>query len=260
MSKKMTISEFRTFISKQVKVLVENQLKKNLLEGVEDIEQSMSMLVDFSGHLTTLELHDIAMEHGLELDDSELHQAYSNIYNKIQKIRLEELKYDINYVIESIIDGETLSFSEFYEVFQQQNFENSYDKSEVMDVYSSITTNQNQLALFENSENNNIRENKYGIITINKPIIPDAVTVLSKNNQVIVVNSKSEFKQISDAQTYFSASYSHCFYSLDEYNAWTQKHVIEARAEGSIMLFETGHEIVQVWDDKNQIGYIIPKK
>ena len=98
----------------------------------------------------------------------------------------------------------------------------------------------------------NMRKNSDGNMTINKPVVDDAITILSKNPKAIKVNTKGEFDNIASKQKYFSASYSHAFNTMEDYNKKNNNGE-------SIILFETGRELVQVWDNDNQIGYILPK-
>lgn len=108
-------------------------------------------------------------------------------------------------------------------------------------------------------ENSNIFWNKYNSKTIHTPLIPDAILVISENPNAIKFTDKKEFTEFSDKQIYFSASSSHCFYNEEEYKESVMRgNKKSEEAENSELLFETGHEIVQVWDDKNKVGYIIP--
>ncbi len=114
---------------------------------------------------------------------------------------------------------------------------------------------------FKPKLNENILSNKYNITTINEPIIPDAIEVISQNPNAIVFNNKQAFDEFAKQQRYFSASYSHAFYSPEEMQEWSRngnQHT-DPDSENSLLLFETGRELVQVWDNKNSIGYIIPK-
>ena len=106
----------------------------------------------------------------------------------------------------------------------------------------------------------NIYLNKYMIKTINEPIIPDAIEVISKNPNAIKFTNKSEYNSFAKNQQYFSASHSHSFYNKEENDSFSQNgsKYDDQDAEQSDILFETGHEIVQVWDNKNNIGFIIP--
>lgn len=114
----------------------------------------------------------------------------------------------------------------------------------------------------------NIIHSKYGHETINYPIIPDAINVISKNPKAIKFNNRDEFKKTLKNQEYFSASHSHCYYSVDDMEAsqrnepdWMDGNTnISEANKGSILLFETGKEIVAVWDERNNVGYIVPSK
>lgn len=112
----------------------------------------------------------------------------------------------------------------------------------------------------ENLHNNNIILSKYGHITINEPLIPDAVQLLSNDKRAIKFTNKNEFDAFAQQQKYFSASASHCFYSKEEYDAWSRNgsKYSDPDSKNSVMVFETGRELVEIWDAKNNIGFIIP--
>ena len=101
-------------------------------------------------------------------------------------------------------------------------------------------------------EDNIFTSYRNGHLTIQHPIIPDAIKVISNNKEAIEFHNKSDFEDTLKKQHYFSASYSHCYDSLEDFENSKPN-------DDSVLLFETGHKIVAVWDDKNQIGYIIPK-
>jgi hypothetical protein len=115
---------------------------------------------------------------------------------------------------------------------------------------------------FKSRLNENIYKSRDGYFTISEPIIPDAIEAISKHPEAIEFRDKQSFDEFADKQKYFSASYSHCFYSPEEKEEWHRngnKHN-DSDSEQSVMLFNTGHELVQVWDNKNQIGYVVPSK
>jgi hypothetical protein len=94
----------------------------------------------------------------------------------------------------------------------------------------------------------------------NRPILKIAPFAQLTSGKLF--NNKIEFKNFLDTQRYFSASYSHCFYSPEEEAQWSRngsKYTDDDSAQ-SIMLFETGRELVAVWDNKNSIGYIVPSQ
>jgi len=110
--------------------------------------------------------------------------------------------------------------------------------------------------------NENIISNKHGVTTVDQPIIPDAIEVISKNPNAVEFSDKQSFDNFANQQKYFSASYSHAFYTPEERQEWSRNgsQYSDPDSENSILLFETGHEIVQVWDNKNSIGYVIPSE
>jgi hypothetical protein len=116
-------------------------------------------------------------------------------------------------------------------------------------------------------EYSNIYTDKYFKTTIDKPIIPDAIKVISSDKNSIKFTDKNKFNSFLKKQKYFSASYSHCYYSMDDYTASCDGDKrfrdgctgVSEADRGCVMLFETG-ELVAIWDEKNKIGYIIPSK
>lgn len=109
---------------------------------------------------------------------------------------------------------------------------------------------------------NNIYVNKYHLETIRNPIIPDAIKVITKNPDAIKFSNKEEFNTFAGTQSYFSLSCSHCFQNEEEeeYFHKNGSKYKTKESENSKLCFETGREIVQVWDELNNIGYIIPGK
>lgn len=108
---------------------------------------------------------------------------------------------------------------------------------------------------------NNIINNKYGRMTVNLPIIPDAVEVINNDNNVKTFNNKNEYDNYLNQQKYFSLSKSHSFYSPNEYKMWSDNGNVysDEDSKNSEIAFETGREIVGVWDNKNNIGYVKTK-
>jgi hypothetical protein len=100
-----------------------------------------------------------------------------------------------------------------------------------------------------------------------KPIVSDMLKNISNNKDVVKFNNKLEFNNILKKQNYFNASYSHCYYSIDDYIA-SQKgdkrfrkdsQGISEADRGCVLLFNSG-DVVAVWSEKDSIGYIIPSK
>lgn len=114
--------------------------------------------------------------------------------------------------------------------------------------------------------NEEIYVNSYGIKTIDKPIVGDALEVMSQNKKALKFTNKEEFDSFLDKQQYFSASESHCFYSTEDLEAFYRGEerfrddylAISEANRGCYMLFETGHELVAVWSQKDGVGYIVP--
>lgn len=149
----MTLSELRTFIQKRVITMVESKLRKDrevIKEGPEDIEREMLMIADEDGRIGGTELQDIAIEHGVDMDDEAFLKIYANVRQRLLRMKNDELKEDIQYVIDSHFGGEAPeSFNEFYSVFQTQQFDHHHDQSDVFNIYKAMTTNPNQMAMFE---------------------------------------------------------------------------------------------------------------
>lgn len=90
-------------------------------------------------------------------------------------------------------------------------------------------------------------------------LIPEALEEISKKENAIKVTSKEEFDRIAKKQKYFNAIQTHSFYTNTEYTEWSKdgSTYTDKDSENSIILYNND-DIVQVWDDKNSIGYIIP--
>lgn len=266
MKNKVTIQEFRNIVQARIQEMLRAKIQDKttiVSEGAQDIAHDIEINADDNGVVDNHTLQDIAIEHGVELDDAAFLHIYANVRRRILARKNEELKEDIKYVIDDVFGGEAPeSFNEFYQAFKSQLFDNTYEQSEVFDAYKALTHNPNQLSLFETSKKRlsegNIYVNKHLEETVKEPIITDVVKILSKKPNAIKVNSKAEFDAVANEQRYFSASYSHCFYSLEEKENWYKTHQKSPESENSVMLFDTGNVPVQIWDDKNQIGYIIP--
>lgn len=100
-------------------------------------------------------------------------------------------------------------------------------------------------------QNNNIYKSKYGYETIRNPIISDGFEVLKGKGEWFY--TKEEFERFLNKQHYFSASYSACFDSIEDFNNSNEN-------KESIMLFETGHELVGLWSSSQTMGKIVPKE
>lgn len=92
-----------------------------------------------------------------------------------------------------------------------------------------------------------------------KPIIPNAISAIEKHPRAVKFTNKDELLNFYDTQNYFSVSHSHCFYSDAEHNQFVNKGAIPIHPECELAI-ETGRQLVMVWDDLNQIGYVIPSK
>jgi len=110
---------------------------------------------------------------------------------------------------------------------------------------------------YNNSRNPNIQGT-----TVKEPIIPDAIAAIQTNPKAKVFGNKQSYDDFANQQQYFSASHSHCFYSPEERQEWSKNgsKYTDQDSEQSDMVFETGHELVQVWDNKNNRGYVVPSE
>lgn len=87
------------------------------------------------------------------------------------------------------------------------------------------------------------------------PIIQEIINTISKNKNAIKFTNKKEFKTFLNNQKYFSASYSHCFQSENDFNDFLNgKNTTDNE---SILLKNCGN-IVAIWNNKKSIGFIIP--
>lgn len=174
---------------------------------------------------------------------------------------LNEQKSSIKEVPDKVSDNKT-NFSD--------DFENVFigDEMRTVDKRTNTLLGEPQMQKNSNNPSNNkineqkssIREfvkkilsekiytSKYGFDSIDEPMIPDAITLLSKNNSSIKFTNKNDFDNFLNNQEYFSASYSNCLYPDS----------VEFEKD-CVIVFETGHELVAAWDDKNSIGYILPE-
>jgi len=100
---------------------------------------------------------------------------------------------------------------------------------------------------------------------IKLPIIPDAIQVMSKNPSAIKFTNKNEFDDFLKKQKYFNASYSHCYYSKEDYelskkgdSRFMEKNTGVSESNRGCVLKKDSGDLVAIWDEKNQIGYIVP--
>jgi hypothetical protein len=112
------------------------------------------------------------------------------------------------------------------------------DKIKLRKIIRNIISKERQML-----RENNIYRNKYDLITIDKPIIEDAIKALGSFNNVKKFTDEKRWKKFLDSQKYFQISLSRAYHG-------------NKKSENSIIAFETGHELVAVWDDENQIGYV----
>lgn len=166
MSKKITLSELRTFIQKKaikmysIHILEERkaEIKKQLneLEMVQKADNEIDGEVYYAIEArmrptdTTLsfdELQDIANEYGLNVED------VANIMVKYVANRdlekSKELENDIKDVINYDFNDNPPDFQTFYATFNNYDDFKQYNVSQVKNIYTKLTTDPNQLSLFE---------------------------------------------------------------------------------------------------------------
>ena len=116
-------------------------------------------------------------------------------------------------------------------------------------------------------ESQNIQTGDYGY-TINKPIIGDAIHALEQTPDVVKFTDKNQFEQFLNQQKYFSASYSHCYYSPEDLELSYKGDAkfrngssgVSEADRGCVLLFNTGHNLVAAWDESQKVGYILPQE
>ena len=185
MKKKITLNELRTIINQRVMKLVENHLN-----DVKSLEDRLYYFMGADGEIDHNDLLDVASETGLNPDDGTFIMALAGARARKKQEKNDELKSDIQYVIASEFGGDApASFGDFYAVFNGQHFDQQYDKADVFKLYKSMTTDPNQLALFENKEENL----PYGTHLLNYAGIPNLLAGIS-NIQNDIKNSISEYE------------------------------------------------------------------
>jgi len=185
MKKKITLNELRTIINQRVMKLVENHLN-----DVKSLEDRLYYFMGADGEIDHNDLLDVASETGINPDDETFIMALAGARARKKQEKNDELKSDIQYVIASEFGGDApASFGDFYAVFNGQHFDQQYDKADVFKLYKSMTTDPNQLALFENKEENL----PYGTHLLNYAGIPNLLAGIS-NIQNDIKNSISEYE------------------------------------------------------------------
>jgi len=94
-------------------------------------------------------------------------------------------------------------------------------------------------------------------IKLSEPIIPDAIKLISKSQDATKFTNRSKFDKFLDNQKYFSASESHCFYNKKDLEDF---HKGKKDSEKKCYILKDTGDLVAVWDDKNNVGYIIQSK
>jgi hypothetical protein len=165
----------------------------------------------------------------------------------------------------TIIESAVMALSDLYKDINKDNILTSYS-NHLKHLLTSIKVEGYKMeainSILEDIDwsNGNINKRLGEQPTISEPIIPDALMIISNNPNAIRFNNKEEYDEFASVQKYFSASHSHCFYSMEnkEYFHKNGSHYADSDEGLSDVLFNTGRDIVQVWDNKNQIGYVVP--
>jgi hypothetical protein len=171
------------------------------------------------------------------------------LWNQIQ---VAKKVLNTNDVMAKVMGGMTKE--EARELLKKHNIKFKESKDEINELF--IADGETE------KDNDNIYVNKYNNRTLVLPLIPDAIKILSENKNAIKFTNKDELVKFVENQKYFSASFSHCFYDKDEYLTWSDSgnQNLSDDAKNSLMLFETEHELIMCWDERNKIGYVIPAK
>lgn len=108
----------------------------------------------------------------------------------------------------------------------------------------------------EFTNESNVFRGKYGHYTIQIPIVNDAIEAMKLNDSgPLEFIDRTSMERFIDGQHWFSLSSSIAFQSEEIYKEWS-KHG-DGKPTGDNIWFETGREVVAVWDNLNKKGYAI---
>ena len=290
------LEERATKIDSEIKILSESlNAKPSVSQEIYDEIEMRMRPTDYS--LPHSELNEIAEMYGVDFEEV-LNIMQSYLSNRVKEEADELNSTSIEALKELENEGNTNpSFNEFIVKLNQiSDFTYRHSPQDIQREFDKLTKNPNQISLFEKFvrktlqevkyndqgiafdyddeepettnpyygpaqiEPKNIHFNKHNILTVENPIIPDVLKILSKKDNAVKFTDKNEFDKFAREQKYFSASHTHSFYSEKEMENWKKNNIKDPDSEKSDIVFETGHEPVQVWDNKNKIGYIIPSK
>ena len=169
MAKKLTISELREYVKKEAVKLYENAINEfgfsqdgeaygfpedDTLEHPSDIvhnEVFNDIEMQLRPNDTTLsydEIQDIANSHGVDMEY--VVGVMQDYVRGREQMKSKELEDDVKWTIDEYFNGQApVSFKDFYNVFSTQQFDNDYGQIEVRNMFTKLTTDPNQLALFE---------------------------------------------------------------------------------------------------------------
>lgn len=169
MSKKMTISELRNFVQEKAKLLYENAIQEigfsqngepngfpedDTLEHPSYIvhnEVFNDIEMQLRPNDTTLsydEIQDIANTRGVDVEY--VVGVMQDFVRGREQMKEKELEDDVKWTIDEYFQGQSpASFKEFYNIFSTLEFENDYGPVDVRNMFTKLTTDPNQLALFE---------------------------------------------------------------------------------------------------------------
>jgi len=105
--------------------------------------------IDSEGNIQHDLLRDIMYEENISLNKMmDLIDAREQLW---MKERRDELKWEVEYLLDEEFN-EVPTFQEFYQLFKSLDRDYTYSENEVRNVFLSLTTNPNQLSLFENEK------------------------------------------------------------------------------------------------------------
>jgi hypothetical protein len=129
----------------------QEKLRSSFVDEEIPIDEKIRMEIDPDlGIVPSTELANIAIEYGYEPESDDFIKIYTNIINDIATEKDKDLLSDMDYVSkENLNDSYPDDFNEFYDVFKQYNYDHNYSREQVRDMFKKLTTDPDQLKLFE---------------------------------------------------------------------------------------------------------------
>ena len=117
----------------------------------EDIKRRIEDVIDSkTGNISNENLYDIANEFDIDIESDEFMNMYTSVSEEVGKNFRREFDQDMEWVRDEFFDGEYPKyFEEFYDEFKNHHFDNYYSREEVKNKFEYLTTDPNQLSLFE---------------------------------------------------------------------------------------------------------------